>query len=53
MRISSSSLKVFAADKVNLNDYQREVLAKYPDGLDSPGVQLYAYKPYEPARGTA
>lgn len=29
------------------NDYQRQILARYPDGLDTTGVVLYPYKPYE------
>ena len=35
------------------NEYQRMILDRYPDGLDSPGVDLYSYKPYEPAQGNA
>jgi|HubBroStandDraft_4_1064222.scaffolds.fasta_scaffold376953_2 hypothetical protein len=35
------------------NDYQRGVMEKYPDGLDSPGVELYAFKSYEPPREQA
>jgi hypothetical protein len=35
------------------NAYQQEILDRYPDGIDSPGVDLYPYKPYDPAQGTA
>lgn len=35
------------------NEYQREILARFPDGLDSKGVELYPYKPYVPSQGTA
>ena len=35
------------------NEYQRDLLKLYPDGLDTPGVDLYAFKAYEPARGSA
>jgi len=35
------------------NEYQRTVMAKYPNGLDSPGVTLYPFKGYEPAKGSA
>jgi hypothetical protein len=35
------------------NEYQREVLARYPDGLDTSGVELYTVPPYEPTHGTA
>ena len=35
------------------NTYQREVLRRYPDGLDTAGVELYTVPPYETARGTA
>lgn len=36
------------------NAYQREALAKYPDGINTAGVELYAYKPYAPPpRGAA
>ena len=34
------------------NDYQRQALEKYPDGLDSAGITLYPYKPYEKPRGS-
>ena len=35
------------------NEYQREILALCPDGLDSKDVELYPYKPYEPPQGDA
>lgn len=35
------------------NEYQREILDLYPDGLDTLGVDLYAPPPFEQARGTA
>jgi hypothetical protein len=35
------------------NDYQRQILEKFPDGLDTAGVDLYPIKAYAPARGTA
>jgi hypothetical protein len=35
------------------NEYQRDIMKKYPDGLDSPGVTLYDYKGYVPAEGSA
>ena len=35
------------------NEYQAEILGRYPDGLDTPGVDLYPYKSYEPSKGTA
>lgn len=35
------------------NEYQRTLLAKYPRGLDSPGVEVYAYRTYEPPKATA
>jgi len=35
------------------NDYQRQILDKYPAGLDSPGVVRYPYRPYEPKKGDA
>ena len=35
------------------NEYQREILVRYPDGLDSKDVELYPFKPYEAARGSA
>lgn len=35
------------------NEYQREVMKKYPSGLDSAGVVLYPYKAYEPPKGEA
>lgn len=35
------------------NEYQRGVLRRYPDGLDSPGVVLYPYRSYEPPKGDA
>lgn len=35
------------------NEYQCTVMKKYPSGLDSPGVDLYPFKSYEPARGSA
>jgi hypothetical protein len=34
------------------NEYQRKLMEEYPDGLDSAGVELYAFKGYEPARGS-
>lgn len=35
------------------NGYQREVLAKFPAGLDSPGVALYPVESYVPSKGEA
>lgn len=35
------------------NEYQCEVMKKYPQGLDSSGVDLYPYRPYEPSKGNA
>lgn len=35
------------------NEYQREALERCPDGLDTTGVDLYAYKPYTPSKGDA
>jgi len=35
------------------NDYQREILEGCPDGLDTAGVELYPFKSYEPAQGSA
>ncbi len=35
------------------NDYQRETLARFPEGLDSKDVPLYPFKPYTPAQGSA
>ena len=35
------------------NAYQREVLARCPEGLDSKGVELYPLKPYTPSQGDA
>ena len=35
------------------NEYQQKILQRYPDGLDSPGVDLYTYKSYEPSKGNA
>lgn len=35
------------------NEYQRKIMKAYPDGLDSAGVELYAFRGYEPARGNA
>jgi hypothetical protein len=32
------------------NEYQLEVMKKYPDGLDTKGVELYAFKPFEPSK---
>lgn len=36
----------------NPNDYQRKIMAKYPHGLDTAGVELYTLRPYEPAKET-
>ena len=36
-----------------LNEYQREILERFPDGLDSKDVDLYPYKPYAPAQEDA
>ena len=33
--------------------YQRDLLARYPSGLDSPGVETYAYRAYETPQGNA
>jgi hypothetical protein len=35
------------------NEYQRTLLAKYPRGIDSPGVDVYAYRGYQPPQETA
>ena len=35
------------------NVYQTKVMAQYPDGLDTAGVELYAFKSYEPSKGDA
>ena len=35
------------------NEYQQEVLARCPDGLDGKDVGLYSFRAYEPAQGTA
>lgn len=35
------------------NEYQREAIERFPDGLDSKDVALYPHKPYTPAQGTA
>lgn len=35
------------------NEYQREVMRRYPRGLDSSGVELYPFKAYVPAEGIA
>ena len=35
------------------NEYQCEVLANFPDGLDSKDVDLYPFKPYAPSQGDA
>lgn len=35
------------------NAYQDETIATYPDGLDTAGVELYAYKSYAPPWGAA
>ena len=35
------------------NEHQREVMAKYPRGLDSPGVDIYPYRPFQPPQETA
>jgi len=32
------------------NEYQLEAMKKYPDGLDTKGVELYAFKPFEPSK---
>ena len=42
-----------ALPKWSPNEYQQQILAKYPAGLDTPGVELYAYKPYVPPKGVA
>lgn len=34
------------------NEYQRQLLAKYPRGIDSPGVDVYAYRAYQPSQET-
>lgn len=34
------------------NAYQREALARFPEGLDSKDVPLYPFKPYTPAQGS-
>jgi hypothetical protein len=31
------------------NEYQLEVMKKYPDGLDTKGVELYESKPFDPS----
>ena len=35
------------------NEYQRQLLTKYPRGIDSPGVEVYAYRAYQPPQETA
>lgn len=35
------------------NEYQCEVLANFPEGLDGKDVDLYPFKPYVPSQGTA
>lgn len=35
------------------NAFHHEVLQRYPDGLDTAGVDLYPIKAYEPAQGNA
>lgn len=35
------------------NVWQQEILRSCPDGLDTDGVELYAYKPYAPSKGDA
>jgi hypothetical protein len=35
------------------NGYQREVMTRYPDGLDTAGVDLYTLLPYESSKGDA
>lgn len=35
------------------NDYQRQILEKFPSGLDTPGVVLYPVRPFDPPRGIA
>lgn len=35
------------------NDYQKDAMKRYPRGLDSPGVELYPFRGYEPPRGAA
>ena len=42
---------VQAAPDWKPNDYQRQILDKYPAGLDSPGVVLYPYRSYAPSKG--
>jgi hypothetical protein len=35
------------------NEYQQQLLAKYPRGIDTPGVDVYAYRPYQPPQEIA
>jgi hypothetical protein len=35
------------------NAYQLEVLARYPEGLDTKGIELYTVPPYQPAQENA